>query len=99
MRGPGRDLLGVLARRSDAARVRATLIEYDPRNAAAARAEADRLGLAVAVACADAGLTESYADAVPADLVLFAGCSATSATPTSGVPWPRCRGCAHPVRR
>ncbi|MFC7244671.1 SAM-dependent methyltransferase [Catellatospora aurea] len=71
--GQGRDLFGVLARRPDAARVRATLIEYDPRNAAAARAEAGRLGLSVTVACADAGLTESYADAVPADLVLFAG--------------------------
>lgn len=71
--GQGRDLLGVLAGRPDAARVRATLIEYDPRNAAAARAEVDRLGLSLTVACADAGLTASYADAVPADLVLFAG--------------------------
>ncbi|MEU8007766.1 SAM-dependent methyltransferase [Catellatospora sp. NPDC049111] len=71
--GQGRDLLGVLARRPDAARVRATLIEYDPRNAAAARAEAERLGVAVTVNCADAGLPESYAGAVPADLLLFAG--------------------------
>ncbi|WP_155375606.1 class I SAM-dependent methyltransferase [Catellatospora vulcania] len=71
--GQGRDLLGVLARRPDAARVRATLIEYDPRNVEAARAEADCLGSTVTVRCADAGLVESYADAVPADLVLFAG--------------------------
>ncbi|GAB4060837.1 class I SAM-dependent methyltransferase [Catellatospora paridis] len=71
--GQGRDLLGVLARRPDASRVRATLIEYDPRNTKLARAEADRLGVAVAARCADAGLPESYAGAVPADLVLFAG--------------------------
>ncbi|WP_144127498.1 class I SAM-dependent methyltransferase [Catellatospora sichuanensis] len=71
--GQGRDLLGVLARRPDASRVRATLIEYDSRNTAVAQAEADRLGVAVTATCADAGLLESYADAVPADLVLFAG--------------------------
>ncbi|GAA2386146.1 hypothetical protein Cme02nite_67060 [Catellatospora methionotrophica] len=71
--GQGRDLLGVLAERPDAARVRATLIEYDPRNVAVAQAEAARLGVAVEARCADAGLLESYADAVPADLVLFAG--------------------------
>ncbi|RKE06502.1 hypothetical protein C8E86_1322 [Catellatospora citrea] len=71
--GQGRDLLGVLARRQDASRVRATLIEYDPRNTALARAEAERLGVAVVAKCADAGLPESYAGAVPADLVLFAG--------------------------
>ncbi|MEV0453947.1 class I SAM-dependent methyltransferase [Catellatospora methionotrophica] len=71
--GQGRDLLGVLAERPDAARVRATLIEYDPRNVAVAQAEAARLGVAVTAVCADAGLLASYADAVPADLVLFAG--------------------------
>ncbi|MBV1850834.1 SAM-dependent methyltransferase [Catellatospora tritici] len=70
--GQGHDLLGVLAGRADADRVQARLIEYDPRNAAAARAGA--AGLAgVEVLCADAGGFGSYAGAVPADLVLMAG--------------------------
>lgn len=72
--GDGRDLLGVLAGRGDAARVRATLLEYDPRNAARARAAAQEAGLpGVTVACADAGASDSYAGAVPADLVLLCG--------------------------
>ncbi|MDI1463653.1 SAM-dependent methyltransferase [Catellatospora sp. KI3] len=70
--GQGRDVLGVLAGRADADRVRACLIEYDPRNAAAAQAAA--VGLpGVQVRCADAGVFGSYAGAVPADLVLMVG--------------------------
>ncbi|MFC4066890.1 hypothetical protein [Actinoplanes subglobosus] len=38
--GQGHDVLGVLSRRADAGRVRATLIESDERNVAAARAAA-----------------------------------------------------------
>ncbi|MEO3777182.1 class I SAM-dependent methyltransferase family protein [Micromonospora sp. B11E3] len=73
--GQGHDLLGVLAARpADARRVRARLIEYDPRNVAAARAgaAAERLD-GVTVVRADAGDPASYAGVVPADLVLLAG--------------------------
>ncbi len=69
--GQGHDLLGVLAARSDRDRVRATLLEYDPRNVAAAQRPAYRAGLSnVTVLLADAAV---YAKAVPADLVLMAG--------------------------
>jgi hypothetical protein len=67
--GQGNDLVGVLARRSDANRVRAELIEMDSRNVAAAAA-----GLGgITVTCADAGDFAAYRAAVPADLVLLAG--------------------------
>lgn len=72
--GQGHDLIGVLAARDDAPRVRATLLEYDPGNVAAARAAAEEAGLAgVTVVRADAGKLASYVGAVPADLVLMAG--------------------------
>jgi len=72
--GQGIDLLGVLARRSDAGRVRAVLIEKDPRNVAAARDGVAAAGLrGITVRCADAGDFAAYRDAVPADLVLLAG--------------------------
>jgi len=72
--GQGHDLIGVLAERPDAGRVRATLLEYDPRNVSAARAAVAVAGLGrVAVRQADAGRLAAYADAVPADLVLLAG--------------------------
>jgi len=72
--GQGRDLIGVLAGRSDADRVRARLLEQDPANVAAARAAADAAGLGgVAVDRADAGNRASYVGTVPADLVLLVG--------------------------
>lgn len=72
--GQGHDVLGVLGRRADAARVRATLIEFDPGNVRLARATAARLALQrVEVRCADAGELSSYEGAVPADLVVFTG--------------------------
>jgi hypothetical protein len=72
--GQGHDLLDVLAARPDADRIRARLIEYDPRNVRAARGRADAAGLrAVSVVCADAGDLASYRGAVPADLVLLTG--------------------------
>ncbi|MEV0733161.1 class I SAM-dependent methyltransferase family protein [Polymorphospora sp. NPDC050346] len=72
--GQGRDILDVLAARPDAARVGATLIEYDPRNVATARARvaAEKLET-VTVMQADAGDLASYRQAVPADLVIMAG--------------------------
>lgn len=72
--GQGRDVLGVLPghpRRDD---VSAVLVEFDPRNVAAAaeRAAAEHLG-AVQVREADAGLVPNYADALPADVLLLCG--------------------------
>ena len=76
---PGRAVVGWpheldgLERRADAGRVTATLIEYDARIAERARAHARRVAADVRVRHADAGVTSSYADAVPADLVLLCG--------------------------
>jgi len=71
--GDGRDLLEVLQRRSDAERVRATLIELHPDIAQRARRAAETTGANVEVRTADAGLSDSYQDGVPADLVLLIG--------------------------
>ncbi|NYD40042.1 SAM-dependent methyltransferase [Nocardioides panaciterrulae] len=72
--GEGRDLLGVLEDRDDAARVEVVLLEADPALARTAAAQAQRLALpGVEVRCADAGSTRGYAGAVPADLVLLCG--------------------------
>ena len=70
--GDGRDLLGVLTGRPDAARVTATLVELDADLAAtAASAAADLPG--VSVRCTDAGGIEAYAGCAPADLLLLCG--------------------------
>jgi len=71
--GDGRDLLGVLAGRSDADRVTALLVEYDAGLAARAREAASGLAARVDVRQADAAQSEVYAGAVPADLVLLCG--------------------------
>lgn len=73
--GDGRDLLGVLAERSDAERVRAVLVELHPQLAEAARVGAASAGLAdrVEVRTADASTPSTWADVVPADLVLLVG--------------------------
>jgi hypothetical protein len=72
--GDGRDLLEVLARRPDASRVSALLLETDEALAAAAGGFAADNGLTqVDVRRADAGRTDSYRDAVPADLVMICG--------------------------
>lgn len=63
--GQGRDLAGVLPDGYPA-----RLVELDPRNAAVAAAHA---GPAVEVVVADAGLTDAYLGAVPADLVMMCG--------------------------
>ncbi|WFE51707.1 class I SAM-dependent methyltransferase family protein [Micromonospora sp. WMMD1155] len=72
--GQGRDLIGVLASRSDAQRVRATLLENDAGNVAAAQAAAAQAGLStIVIRQADAGRLSSYAGMVPADLLLMVG--------------------------
>ena len=72
--GQGHDLLGVLSARDDASRVRATLLEYDERNVAAAQAAVDNAALPhVTVVRANAGDRAAYVGVVPADLVLMAG--------------------------
>jgi hypothetical protein len=71
--GDGSDLLGVLAGRMDAGRVSGTLLETDPALAQRAEAAAAHLPGLVQVHTADAGVTDSYAGAVPADLVLLCG--------------------------
>ena len=72
--GDGRDLLDVLAERPRAPRVRACLVELDPVLAQRARqrARAGKLD-SVEVICADAALSDVYADAVPAELLLVCG--------------------------
>jgi hypothetical protein len=72
--GDGRDLLQVLQGRTDADRVRATLLEADPSIADRATEQVSRLGLSnIEVRCTDAGISTAYAGAVPADLVLLCG--------------------------
>jgi hypothetical protein len=71
--GDGRDLIGVLAEREDAARVRAVLVEVHPAIAARARAAAEGIAAGVEVRTADAGDTGAWGDVVPADLVLLVG--------------------------
>jgi hypothetical protein len=71
--GDGRDLLGVLARRPDASRVTALLVEYDAVLATRARDAAARLAAQVEVRRDDAAMSDVYAGAVPADLVLLCG--------------------------
>jgi hypothetical protein len=68
--GQGRDLIEVLRARADGDRVRAVLVELDPRNAAAAGAAAPD---GIEVRCADAGDVANYDGALPADLLLFCG--------------------------
>ena len=72
--GQGRDVLPVLAEHPRRAEVRARLVELDPRNVAQARTRADAAGLTgVEVIVGDAGTTDAYRGAVPADVVLACG--------------------------
>lgn len=72
--GDGRDVLHVLAGRPDTGRVSVTLIESDERNVGRAQDFAAREGLGhVAFRQADAGNTDAYSGAVPADLLLMCG--------------------------
>ena len=72
--GDGRDLLEVLAARSDARRVRATLVELHPKIAEQARSRAAGAGLVgVEVRSVDAGVSDHLVGAVPAEIVLMVG--------------------------
>jgi hypothetical protein len=72
--GQGNDILGVLPghpRRDD---VTAVLVEYDSHNAAVAADRARTAGLTdVEVRQADAGVAATYADMLPADVLLLCG--------------------------
>jgi hypothetical protein len=70
--GQGRDILGVMATHPRAGDIGARLVEADPRNAAAARKAAGPFA-GVEVVEGDAGCTDAYAGAVPADIVLACG--------------------------
>jgi len=69
--GEGRDLFGALDGHPRRVDVRARLVELNPRLAARARDRVD--GMAVDVREADAGQTDVYIGAVPADVVLLCG--------------------------
>jgi hypothetical protein len=71
--GDGRDLLGVLSGRDDADRVGAALIEVDDVIAGRAERNAAECGAAIEVRRADAGISDSYRDLGPAELVLLVG--------------------------
>ena len=72
--GDGRDIIGVLSGRPDAERVNAVLVELHPEIAQRARESALAAGLTgVTVRTEDAGTTDAYAGAMPADLVLLVG--------------------------
>lgn len=72
--GDGRDVLEVLSVRSDADRVSAVLLELHPGLAQRARDVAAATGLTgIEVRAVDAGVSDTYLGAVPADVVLLVG--------------------------
>jgi hypothetical protein len=72
--GQGRDVIGVLPEHPRRDDVRAVLVESDERNAGLARQAAAARALArVEVRVADASLVASFADALPADVLLLCG--------------------------
>lgn len=72
--GQGRDVLTVLRRHRRGPDATTRLVEVEPDNVAAARATAAAAGLTgVEVVEADAGCSDAYAGAVPADVVLACG--------------------------
>lgn len=68
--GEGRDLLGVLADHPRAGDVHGRLVELDPELAGIAR---DRAPATVDIVVGDAGISDVYEGAAPADLVLVCG--------------------------
>jgi hypothetical protein len=73
--GDGRDVLGALADRPERGDVVATLLEIHPGIAERARTAASAAGLSagVQVRTVDAGVSDSYRDLAPAELVLLVG--------------------------
>lgn len=72
--GQGRDVIGALAGHPRRGDVRARLVELDERNVALARQAAQSAGLhGVEVPRADAGMTDAYDGAVPAQIVVACG--------------------------
>jgi hypothetical protein len=72
--GQGHDVIGVLPGHPLRHHVTAVLVEPDPRNAALARYRAAAAGLdQVRVRQADASRPETFADALPADVLLLCG--------------------------
>ena len=72
--GQGRDVIGALTGHPRRGDVRARLVELDERNVALARQAAQAAGLhGVEVLQADAGITDAYAGAVPAQIVVACG--------------------------
>lgn len=73
--GDGRDILGVLTERDDAARCSVVLLEIESVLAQRAARTADEQlpNVTVEVRQLDAGRTDSYVGAAPADLVLLVG--------------------------
>jgi hypothetical protein len=72
--GQGLDVLGVLPGHSRRDDVSAVLVEADPHNAEVARSAVTEAGLRqVEVRQADASRAESFADALPADVLLLCG--------------------------
>ena len=68
--GEGRDLFGAMVDHPRASDVHGRLVELDPELASRAAAHAPP---GIEVVCADAGSTDAYVGAVPADLVLVCG--------------------------
>jgi hypothetical protein len=72
--GQGHDAIGVLIDHPRSSDVSARLVELDAQNVLLAQGAARAAGLeAVEAVAADASLTDSYAGAVPADVVLVCG--------------------------
>ncbi len=72
--GQGGDVVGALAGHRRAADVTGRLVELDPDNAEAARSAIAAAGLTgIDVVTRDAGHSDAYAGAVPADVVLLCG--------------------------
>jgi hypothetical protein len=72
--GQGHDLIGVLTEHPRRGDVSARLVELDEHNVLLARRAALAAGLdGVKVLVGDASITDAYAGAVPADLVLMCG--------------------------
>jgi hypothetical protein len=72
--GQGHDIIGVLPHHRRRDDVRAVLVESDARNADVARRAAAGQGLSqVEVRQADASLVASFADALPAEVLLLCG--------------------------